>query len=247
MSKYDEIIKMDEWKADEKRLSQEYVVSLGDDKLKEIESVEEEVIKKKEAEDKTKAKLHELNAENGKIQKQKFESELNLETEKQKYAEQEMDLQTQKLAIDQLKEDEKKYAKEIKGLENIKKTVEGEIRIFEEQITSLNSANSARNRKQREKERLTELADVDKKMTEINEEIQALGIQRDSIDKNTEENRKELDHAECERKSTATKLGNLEKELKDIMNFGHQQLATFDVLAPKIAEQIRQAEMQNKF
>ena len=88
MSKYDEIIKMDEWKADEKRLSQEYVVSLGDDKLKEIESVEEEVIKKKEAEDKTKAKLHELNAENGKIQKQKFESELNLETEKQKYAEQ---------------------------------------------------------------------------------------------------------------------------------------------------------------
>ena len=84
-------------------------------------------------------------------------------------------------------------------------------------------------------------------MTEINEEIQALGIQRDSIDKNTEENRKELDHAECERKSTATKLGNLEKELKDIMNFGHQQLATFDVLAPKIAEKIRQAEMQNKF
>ena len=118
-----------------------------------------------------------------------------------------MDLQTQKLAIDQLKEDEKKYAKEIKGLENIKKTVEGEIRIFEEQITSLNSANSARNRKQREKERLTELADVDKKMTEINEEIQALGIQRDSIDKNTEENRKELDHAEYERKVTATKLG----------------------------------------
>ena len=188
-----------------------------------------------------------MNTENGKFQKQKFESELKLETEKQKYAEQEMDLQTQKLAIDQPKEDEKKYAKEIKGLENIKKTVEGEIRIFEEQITSLNSANSARNRKQREKERLTELADVDKKMTEINEEIQALGIQRDSIDKNTEENRKELDHAECERKSTATKLGNLEKELKDIMNFGHQQLATFDVLAPKIAEQIRQAEMQNKF
>ena len=57
MSKYDEIIKMDEWKADEKRLSQEYVVSLGDDKLKEIESVEVEVIKKKEAEDiMTKAK-----------------------------------------------------------------------------------------------------------------------------------------------------------------------------------------------
>ena len=51
MSKYDEIIKMDEWKADEKRLSQEYVVSLGDDKLKEIESVEVEVIKKKEAVD----------------------------------------------------------------------------------------------------------------------------------------------------------------------------------------------------
>ena len=62
-----------------------------------------------------------------------------------------MDLQTQKLAIDQPKEDEKKYAKEIKGLENIMKTVEGEIRIFEGKIISLNSANSAKNRKQRER------------------------------------------------------------------------------------------------
>ena len=38
-----------------------------------------------------------------------------MDTERQKYAEQERDLQTQKLAIDQLKEDEKKYAKEIKN------------------------------------------------------------------------------------------------------------------------------------
>ena len=73
-SKFDEVIKYEAWKEDEKRLSQEYVVSLGDDKLKEIEEVEAEVIKKKEAEDKTKIKLHELNAENGRIQKLKFES-----------------------------------------------------------------------------------------------------------------------------------------------------------------------------
>merc|ERR1711902_405531 len=97
------------------------------------------------------------------IQKNKCECEAKLDTERQKYAAQEVDLGSQKLAIDQLKEEEKKYAKEIKGLENLKKTVEGEIRIFEEQISSLNSASSARGRKQREKERLNDLAEVDEK------------------------------------------------------------------------------------
>ena len=110
-------------------------------------------MKKKESEDKTKAKLDELSAENSVIQKKKLECELKLESEREKYAAQEMDLGSQKLAIDQLKEEEKKYVKEIKGLENLKKTVEGEIRIFEEQISSLNSASSARERKQREKQR----------------------------------------------------------------------------------------------
>ena len=246
-SKYDEIVRLKDWADEEHRLSQEYVVALGDDKLKEIEVVEAEVMKKKESEDKTKAKLDELSAENSVIQKKKLECELKLESEREKYAAQEMDLGSQKLAIDQLKEEEKKYVKEIKGLENMKKTVEGEIRIFEEQISSLNSAGSARERKQREKQRLSDLAEVDEKMAEINENIQSLGIERDSIDKNTEQNRKELDHVEYERKATVTKIGNLEKELNDMKNFGHQQLATFDTLAPKVSEQIRQAEMQDKF
>ena len=246
-AKYDEIVRMDEWNEEQRRLSQEYVVARGNDKLKEIEEVEAEVLKKKESEDKTKAKLDELNAEISGIQKKKCECEIKLDTERQRYAAQEVDLGSQKLAIDQLKEEEKKYAKEIKGLENLKKTVEGEIRIFEEQISSLNSASSARERKQREKERLNDLVEVDEKMAEINENIQSLGIERDSIDKNTEQNRKDLDHVEYDRRATATKLGNLEKELNDMKNFGHQQLATFDTLAPKVSEQIRQAEMQNKF
>ena len=49
---YDKMVKMDEWKEEEKRLSQEYVLALGFDKKNEITEREAEVEKKSAVENK---------------------------------------------------------------------------------------------------------------------------------------------------------------------------------------------------
>ena len=49
---YDKMVKMDEWKEEEKRLSQEYVLALGLDKKNEITEREAEVEKKSAVENK---------------------------------------------------------------------------------------------------------------------------------------------------------------------------------------------------
>ena len=49
---YDKMVKMDEWKEEEKRLSQEYVLALGLDKKNEIAEREAEVEKKSAVENK---------------------------------------------------------------------------------------------------------------------------------------------------------------------------------------------------
>ena len=57
----------------------------------------------------------------------------------------------------------------------MKKDVENELRIWNDQHKSLNSANSIRQRKQREAERLEQLQAVDKQMDDINDGIKTLG------------------------------------------------------------------------
>ena len=245
--KYDEFIKTREWEADEKRLSQEYVVSLGNDKLLEIEGKEVELLNKKKSEEGAKVKVKELNKDNGDLMKKKLEVEVKLDDERKKYADQEVNLQDLKLAIDQLRNQEKDHAKELKGLGEQKKIVEGEIGIYEDQIRTLSSANSAAARKEAERKRREQLEENDMKMNQINDDIEALGIERESVDTSIEQNKKALDLAEYERRSVATKLSNLEKELKDMRSSQTSKLATFDILAPQVAAEIRKAEQQNKF
>ena len=146
-----------------------------------------------------------------------------------------------------MREREKSIAKDIKGLENTKKTIEGEIRITEEQISTVNSASNAKMRKQREKERIQKLSQVDAEMTHINEEIERLGYERESVDTNLEQTRKETQTSEYEKKAVNIKVSKLEKEYQDMQNFGSQQLAMFDTMAPRVAEQIRQAAKKQQF
>ena len=80
-----------------------------------------------------------------------------MEDERMKYASKEIELSNMKLEIDRLKDDEKVAAKDIKGLEATRKTVVGEIGILEEQFNSMNSAQSLKQRRLREKEREREL------------------------------------------------------------------------------------------
>ena len=146
-----------------------------------------------------------------------------------------------------MKEEEKSALKEITGFGNMKKDVENELRIWNDQHKSLNSANSIRQRKQREAERLEQLQAVDKQMDDINDGIKTLGIERDALDGNIDKNAKDLKHAEYEKKAQSSKLEKLNADLNDLKNQGNQQLATFDTLAPKVAERIRQAVSSNRF
>ena len=89
---YNQMIKVRQYGQDEARLSKEYVVSLGLDKLKEIEAVQEDINKKSEAQKKANDKLLSINEQNGKNVQKKVELESQLEEERQKYADKETEL-----------------------------------------------------------------------------------------------------------------------------------------------------------
>lgn len=246
-AKYNEIVKKQKWAEEEKKLSQEYVVALGLDKLEEIKAAEEEISKKAAAEEKAKEKLHVLNNANGETDRKRQELEIRLEDERLKYASKEVELSNMKLEIDRLKEDEKVAVKDIKGLEVTRKAVVGEIGILEEQFDSMNSAQSLKLRRLRAKERAEELKEVQNRMDQINDEIEQLGINRDSIEGLQEKNKKECDGKEYEKKSLQVKSANLQKELEAIEKSGNRQLAIIDPMAPKVAERIRDAARRQMF
>merc|ERR1712098_21469 len=124
IQEYNQMIKVRQYGQDEARLSKEYVVSLGLDKVKEMESVQEDINKKSEAQEKANDKLLSINELNGNHLQRKVELESQLEDERRKYADKETELANIKLDIDRLKEEEKSALKEITGFGNMKKDVD---------------------------------------------------------------------------------------------------------------------------
>ena len=244
---YEKQMKLQRLNDDERRVSQEFVLAKDLENKEEVKKLSLEIEKKKASEQAAKEKLKSLNKAAGEVEKKKQEIELEIEDSRESYSAQEIQLQQAKLEVDKLKEEEKDCDKTIKGYDKTLKTNETEVKILEEQIKNLSSARNMKQRNQRVEENKKKLADLDKEMSEINDEINSLGIERDSIERNQEDNKKEVENEEYQRKALSIKSSNLKKELAELERSGYQQLAMFDTRAPKVAAKIKEAVQQNRF
>jgi len=147
--------------------------------------------------------------------------------------------------IDALKEREKEIRKELKGLEGMKTTVTSDVRILKEQLGKQTSAQQ--NKEKLARERAKKLAALEKRRTSIAESIESCGAQRDELEAEQESNKREIEKNEYERKGYQTKVDKLESELREMKGMGEAKLAVYDRLAPRVADEIRDATKKNLF
>ena len=121
----------------------------------------------------------------------------------------------------------------------MKTTVTSDVRILKEQLGK--QSNAQANKEKLAKEREKKLEVVEKRRTAIAQSIESAGGERDSLETEQEANKREVDKNEYDRKAYQTKVDKLETELREMRGMGEAKLAVFDRLAPRVAEEVREA------
>ena len=137
--------------------------------------------------------------------------------------------------------------KKIKDLEKVKNEFEGEHRVLKEQVESMSCSDSLKKKREREQERKKKLKDLDAKTSEINNEIERRGIQRDELEKRVDEKVGRSKNIAFEKKNETTLLSRLEQEVDHLEKQGNQKLAIIDRFAPRVVEEIGKAARDQRF
>ena len=192
-----------------------------------------------------KAKVSELQRAKAKMEKDQLKETDKLTEERKKFTNEEAGLLLARQTIDDLKEQEKQSRKEVKGLEQMKTTASADVRILKEQLSK--QSNAQANKEKLAKEREKKLKVLDSKRTSIGEAIESAGAERDKVETEQEANKREIDKNEYERKGYQTKVDRLEAELREMKGLGEAKLAVYDRLAPRVADEVREAVRRNLF
>jgi len=245
--KLKELDKLKERDLEEERLQKEFLWALVKENRVEKDKISNKIAQKETALENPREKLKSLHQVKVQLDNQMNKQVDKAEQERGQYAKEERELTELKIESERLKEEEKKIKADMKGYDSMKKTLNGEIRIMQEQLDQLSNSQGSRDKVKLAKERQKNLSKLEDKKTEINEEIEKMGTERDDIESQQDTNRKELEKCEYERKGCQRKVEHLESELAEMVGMGDQKLAVFDRLAPKVAEEIRSAAKRQMF
>merc|ERR1719382_1073241 len=168
-----------------------------------------------------------------------------LENERKKYQKEEAGLLRIRQNIDGLKEREQEIRKELKGLDQMKSSATGDVKILKEQLSK--QTNGQANKEKMAKERAKKLDKLEKTRTKIAQDIESAGAERDELESQQDSNKREIDKNEYERKGYQTKVERLEAELKEMKGMGEAKLAVYDRQAPRVADEIKEACRRNLF
>jgi len=245
--KLKELDKLKERDLEEERLQKEFLWALVKENRVEQEKISNKMGQKETALENPREKLKSLHQVKVQLDNQMTKQVDKAEQERGQYAREERELTELKIETERLKEEEKKIKADIKGYDSMKKTLHGEIRIMKEQLEQLSSSQNSRDKVKLARERQKKLSKLEDRKTEINEEIEKMGTERDDIESQQDGNRKELEKCEYDRKGCQRKVEHLESELAEMVGMGDQKLAVFDRLAPRVAEEIRSAAKRQLF
>merc|ERR1719186_1648200 len=229
---------------EEEQIQKEFIWALIEENRVEIGNIRNRIVQKETALENPREKLNYLHQLNAKLHNQLNQQVDVAEHERGQYVKEERELTEIRNETEKLKEEENNRRAEIKGYIYTMKNIQGEIRIMKEQIDKINS--------NKEKVKLAEeiqskLLSLEDRRTKINEEIVKMGTERDNIESQQDCNRKEPQKIESDRKCYQSKVEHLECELVDMEGMGNQKLTVFDRLAPKMAEEIRLADIKQQF
>jgi len=249
-SKYEKLQELDRLKQrdqEEERLQKEFLWALVKENRADQDKVKSKISQKETALENPKEKLKSLHHVKAQLDNQMSKQIDKADQERSRYAREEKELTELKIETERLKEEEKNIKLDIKGYDSMKKTLQSEIRIMQEQIDQLNSYQNNRDKVKQAKERQKKLSKLEERREEINEEIERLGTERDKVEGEQDVNRKEIEKSEYDRKGCQRKIEYLESELAEMVGMGDQKLAVFDRLAPRVAEEIRSAAKKQMF
>lgn len=249
-SRYEKLQELDRLKQrdqEEERLEKEFLWALVKENRADQEKVKSKISQKETALENPKEKLKSLHHVKAQLDNQMSKQIDKADQERSRYAREEKELTELKIETERLKEEEKNIKLDIKGYDSMKKTLQSEIRIMQEQIDQLNSYQNNRDKVKQAKERQKKLSKLEERREEINEEIERLGTERDKVEGEQDVNRKEIEKSEYDRKGCQKKMEHHESELAEMVGMGDQKLAVFDRLAPRVAEEIRSAAKKQMF
>jgi len=249
-SKYEKLQELDKLKErdqEEERLQKEFLWALVKENRADQDKVKSKIAQKETALENPKEKLKSLHHFKAQLDNQMSKQIDKADQERGQYAKEERELTELKIETERLKEEEKSIKADIKGFDSMKKTLQSEIRIMQEQLDQLNSFQNNRDKAKQAKERQKKLSKLEERREEINEEIERLGTERDQVETEQDVNRKDIEKSEYERKGYQRKIEHLESELAEMVGMGDQKLAVFDRMAPRVAEEIRKAAKNQMF
>jgi len=244
--KLQELDKLKERDQEEKRLQKEFLWALVKENRAEQDKVKSKIAQKETALENPKEKLKSLHHVKTQLDNQMSKQIDKADQERGQYAKEERELTELKIETERLKEEEKSIKADIKGYVSMKKTLQSEISIRQEQLDQLNSGNN-RDKAKQAQERQQKLNKLEERREEISEEIQRLGTERDKVETEQDVNKKDIEKSENERKGCLRKIEHLESELAKMVGMGDQKLAVFDRLAPRVADEIRNAAKNKMF
>ena len=249
-SKYEKLQELDKLKERdeaEERLQKEFLWALVKENRAEQDKIDSKIKQKETALENPKEKLKSLHQVKVQLDNQMSKQMDKADQERGQYAREERELTELKIETERLKEEEKSIKADIKGYDSMKKTLQSEIRIMQEQLDQLTSYQNNRDKVKQAKERQNKLGHLEERREAINEEIEKFGSERDKVENEQEVNRKDYEKSEYERKGYQRKVEHLESELAEMKDVGDQKLAVFDRLAPRVAEEIRTAARKQMF
>ena len=137
--------------------------------------------------------------------------------------------------------------KTIKDLEKVKDELDGEYKVYKEEVEAMSGSDNLKTRREREEERVKKLKDLDDKTSEINIEIEGRGQQRDALERRVDEKVSLSKNIAFEKKNVVQLMSRLEQEVDHLEKQGNQKLAIIDRFAPKVVEEIGKAARDQKF
>ena len=176
-SKYEKLQELDKLKErdqEEERLQKEFLWALVKENRADQDKVKSKIAQKETALENPKEKLKSLHHVKAQLDNQMSKQIDKADQERGQYAKEERELTELKIETERLKEEEKSIKADIKGYDSMKKTLQSEIRIMQEQLDQLNSGNN-RDKAKQVKERQKKLSKLEERREEINEEIERLG------------------------------------------------------------------------
>merc|ERR1712240_478629 len=148
-SRYEKLQELDRLKQrdqEEERLEKEFLWALVKENRADQEKVKSKISQKETALENPKEKLKSLHHVKAQLDNQMSKQIDKADQERSRYAREEKELTELKIETERLKEEEKNIKLDIKGYDSMKKTLQSEIRIMQEQIDQLNSYQNNRDK-----------------------------------------------------------------------------------------------------